>query len=143
MPPTLTNTHISTITQYMEFVEGSTDVRWYRGVGDATTPLLPSLYRHPSVVDSNALFHKEYDIIKRFKQKSVPYLTAPLRETDGDLSTLFLMQHFGVPTRLLDWTENPYLALFFGLTAAPYNKTAAGPEFTADVAVWVLRPAEW
>ena len=141
--PTLTTIDITTISEYMQFVESSAVVRWYRGVGDATQELLPSLYRHPSVHDSNELFLKENQILKRFKQRSVPYLTNPLRENDGDLSTLFLMQHFGVPTRLLDWTENPYLALFFGLTSARYDRTPTGPQFTTDVAIWVLKPIEW
>jgi hypothetical protein len=46
------------------------------------------------------------------------------------------MQHYGVPTRLLDWTYNPYIALFFALTDANIKSSQAA-------AVWVLDPTRW
>jgi hypothetical protein len=142
MPPTLTEQEITSITDYMQFVEKQTAVRWYRGSGNAEYELKPSLYRHPTLNDAASLFKQEFEILKRFKQRSIPYLSSPLREND-DLSSLFLMQHIGVPTRLLDWTENPYIALYFALSDAPYDKTAGGPQYNKDAAIWVLDPVAW
>jgi len=73
-------------------------------------------------------------MLSRFRQRSVPFMRAPLR--DDDWERLFFMQHFGIPTRLLDWTENPFVAMYFALTSQPADATA-------DSAVWILDPVAW
>jgi hypothetical protein len=44
------------------------------------------------------------------------------------------MQHYGAPTRLLDWTINPLVALFFALEDRSQTKA------TSDAAVWAIDP---
>lgn len=109
--------------------------RWFRGVGKSTYALVPSLYRHPTVRTTPELLDIEVKMIARFKERAFPYLNSSSLTT---WEYLFLMQHHGVPTRLLDWTENPFIALYFSLVSA----VQCGPIDTS-AAVWVLSPTIW
>lgn len=133
---------VNTLRAYMECIEGLMvpDVPlWFRGVGNESRPLMPSLYRHPSngAVDFADL---ETRLLRRFRERSIPYQTSPWG-VDDVWEMLFVMQHFGVPTRLLDWTENPYIGLFFALTSAEVDHNTHVAKKAA--AVWVLKPEAW
>ncbi len=81
----------------------------YRGQ-PSDHPLLPKLFRPPNKPTNILPIEKE--LLSRFKN-DCPYLL-PSRP-DNDWDWLSLGQHFGLPTRLLDWTSNPLNALFFAL----------------------------
>jgi hypothetical protein len=114
---------------------------WYRGCGRASYHLAPSLYRHPSLRDASDLADLERQLMTRFRQRSIPYHT---RNLSDDWDALFFMQHYGVPTRLLDWTENPLIALHFALMLAPRRpRRRRGLEYQEAAAVWILHPQAW
>jgi hypothetical protein len=77
----------------------------------------------------------------RFRQRSIPYHSRSLAD---DWDTLFFMQHYGVPTRLLDWTENPLIALHFALMGTSRTYGASGrAAFASEATVWMLDPIAW
>jgi hypothetical protein len=76
---------------------------WFRGHSKKEFKLVPSLFRYSKVpIESN--------LIEKFKQNATLLLTDNKRQ---DIDWLFIMQHNGVPTRLLDWSESPLVALYF------------------------------
>src|SRR5687767_11832697 len=92
--------------------QGANHPLLFRGNSRASHGLIPTLYRHPSIRSIDELRKLERQLMTRFRQRSIPYRS---RDLIDDWEALFFMQHYGVPTRLLDWTENPSIALHFAL----------------------------
>jgi len=119
---------------------------WFRGCGRRAHPLIPTFYRHETVTSRDKLESLERQMMVRFRQRSIPLHN---RQLTDEWDALFFMQHYGVPTRLLDWTENPFIAFYFAVMSCPFaqKKRRAGSSselsFSSDAAIWVLDPAIW
>ena len=117
--------NIADLTNSFELINQEFSQRpWWRGHRDASWLLLPSLYRER---------RSEIGLTGRFR------LTAKARydkcpEPDDLFGWLFLMQHYRLPTRLLDWSESPLTALYFALVDSSANDK--------DAVLWALRPGE-
>lgn len=128
---------ISSLKDFAEFIEKTlADAKtplWYRGVNTADRELIPRLYKHPKNLSVSEVIALETRMMQTFKERCVPYL---VRNLTSNWEYLFLMQHFGVPTRLLDWTENPFIGLYFAIAHLK-------PETAGDAVIWVLNPKNW
>jgi hypothetical protein len=96
---------------------------WFRGEPDCDTPLVPRLYRKIHKDD-----YFENRLLQNFRTRAMGYGKTPRRD-EPDL-LLFLAQHVGLPTRLLDWTESSLVSLYFALSGAKEAKPV----------VWMLNP---
>jgi hypothetical protein len=81
----------------------------FRGHADKEWLLIPSIGRHFSG-DWAEVVEREKRCLQEFKKRSIPYLKST---PTSDMEWLCLMQHHGCATRLLDFTINPLIALFF------------------------------
>jgi hypothetical protein len=104
-------------THFRDLVEGPKYRSWaFRGQADAIWPMWSSLSRHLryATIDPRAWTGQEERILRIFKRKSHLFLQHIPAERDS-FEWLALMQHHGAPTRLLDATWSPYVAMFFAL----------------------------
>jgi hypothetical protein len=107
--------NIQNISQFIEVIkafEGQIDNRpshnfVFRGQADGSKDLLPKIYRAEY---SDLRPSDEKAIIRRFTQQACQYVTDANPDADY-LRWMGYAQHFCVPTRLLDWSLNPLIAL--------------------------------
>jgi len=97
----------------------------YRGQANSSWRQCPSLYR-------DGLFHKEQALISELRRVRPDEFNGLSR-----FDILVKMQHYGLPTRLLDMTHNPLVALFFACEAAEFG------EADGSVYSWCNMPVFW
>lgn len=102
----------------------------FRGQSDANWPIQSSISRHfiNFKVDKKAWPHQEERLLRIFKRKAHHFLDH-LPNEEESFEWLSIMQHFGTPTRLIDFSFSPYVAAFFAI-----HKTSK------DCAVWAIFP---
>jgi hypothetical protein len=93
----------------------------FRGLNRANHVLSTSLMRMGRPYQK-----MEQNLLKQFQK----YAHKHVVERDTEWHWLSIAQHHGLPTRLLDWTYSPYVALHFA--------TAAVGDFSEDGAIWMV-----
>jgi hypothetical protein len=114
-----------------EFAQDKSPNWIFRGQSNADWPLVTSLQRalqSAEVSDTERRAAVENSVIGFFKERARLHLqNAP---DEGDLlGWLAVMQHYGAPTRLQDWTQSPFVAAYFA-----YREDTG-----EDAAVWALQ----
>lgn len=86
----------------------------FRGQRDAQWKLQTKLERVFSRMPPSTYAQSELHLLLQF-QRRLHHYVSDLPDEDDKLEWLALMQHHGAPTRLLDWTRSPYVALYFAV----------------------------
>jgi hypothetical protein len=143
----MSGVYISSLSQYIEsiarlksyypsvpFLNNPTANQFvYRGLCNKAYTLLPGVFRQQTDIvagrgitnDTYLAWTKEKDLLYSFIHEASGTLTIP---TDDHLHWAEYAQHYGVPTRFMDWSKNPLVALYF----------ACRDRTTTDGAVWLL-----
>jgi hypothetical protein len=100
---------------------------WFRGMPRLSFSLEPSLLRYRP----RKLKVTQWNLENQFMQYGMRLLE---RVPHGRVEIHAVMQHHGVPTRLLDWSENAFAALYFAVRDARHFDDGE------DAVVWLLEP---
>ena len=109
---------VNSVSEFIEKIvqldkEEGTEI-FYRGHADRDWELLPSIFRTPNGVEKEHLLFRDM----------VAHEPQSFSECKSALDYLVQMQHYGLPTRLLDMTTNPLVALYFACQPTPDDAVA-------------------
>ncbi|WP_320151078.1 FRG domain-containing protein [uncultured Tolumonas sp.] len=116
---------VSSLEGFIDAIQPFENV-WFRGVASPKYELKPRV--HWDKIDKSC----EENLIYGFLRDQFRYHTS---SNNNPWYMYALMQHHGLPTRLLDWSKSPLVALYFALTQ---NKIDEADNHR----VWILNPYE-
>ncbi|MEX1182155.1 MAG: FRG domain-containing protein [Gemmatimonadota bacterium] len=105
---------------------------WFRGHASVVGELTPRIHRAEFMSEIYGAFRPaiEMEMIEAFKREAPSLPDVPLPAESDRLGWLYVMQHYRTPTRLLDWTKNLLVALFFVVSDQPDQ----------DGELWAMNP---
>lgn len=125
--------HIHKLSEFISFLEELPKGFILSRGHSQDYPLLPGAFRKDE--KQNRLYSKSdiQNFLDDFKNNSYPYLKNPTA-IESEKEWMVYAQHFGIPTKLLDFTYSHITSLMFSLENAFNEKTSQ------DGVIWFLNP---
>ena len=130
--------------------ENSFSPIWFRGHENSKNMLIPSLYR---MKDSLEKFYTDNvrdtfeSLFKAFRVKSFGATEIYKDGNSSVIGTMASMQHYSVPTNILDWSTSVFVAMYFAVESKMvYNTKDINirehkmEKCTNDADIWLLNP---
>lgn len=112
----------------------------FRGLADSCFCLEPRIERE-ALSTSWSWPALEKRVASEFKSRARMHLNAAMVPQD-ELTWLAQMQHYGIPTRLLDFTYSPFVALYFAIRDQTKEKKKREEEKKSQVRLWAINATE-
>lgn len=119
-------------------------------------PLTPKAYRLEFSGSGNEFLHLADSRLHQWEAEAPPYFDRNFKIPDSKWERMAAAQHFGIATRLLDWTSNPLISIFFAahghedvdgeivvwkFDADTYNNASSPPDETENLVIFRPLPA--